>query len=134
MPITIIHISPLRETHTLVWIFDQSSGHNRFADNALVASRMNVYPGGQQPIMRDGLKPNGRPQKMVNRYGEPKGLKQVLEERGVDTRDMKKEELIAKLETFDDFKYELSAVATYLIRERKYHCINLPKVRKFSTW
>lgn len=73
---------------------------------------MNVYPGGQQPKMQDRLKPDGRPQVMVNRNGEPKGLKQVLEEHGVDTTGMLKADLIAKLETFDDFKYELSADQT----------------------
>ena len=48
----------------------------------------------------------------------PKGLKQVLEEHGVDTKGMLKEQLIAKLETFDDFKYELTAVTTFLIKKK----------------
>ena len=58
---------------------------------------MNVYPGGQQPKMCDGHKPDGTPQVMVSRNGEPKRLKNVLES-GVDTRGMSKTDLIAKLE------------------------------------
>ena len=35
------------------WVFDQSSCHKAMADDALDASRMNVNPGGKQPLMRD---------------------------------------------------------------------------------
>ena len=48
-----------REKYDLVWIFDHSSGHQAYNDNALVATRMNVKPGGNQPVMRDGSLPNG---------------------------------------------------------------------------
>jgi hypothetical protein len=34
-----------KETHTILWAFDQSSGHNAYSDDALIASRMNVNPG-----------------------------------------------------------------------------------------
>ena len=50
---------------------------------------------------------NGAPQRMVLPDGSPKGLKMVLEERGVDVRKMKKEDIVAKLSTFDDFKNEI---------------------------
>ena len=36
-----------------VWIFDQSSGHCAFRDDALNVNRMNVNPVGAQPKMRD---------------------------------------------------------------------------------
>ena len=52
----------------------------------------------------------------------------MLEERGVSTHKMVQADMIARLEQFDDFKYELSAVASYLIRDLKHHCIFLPKV------
>ena len=42
-------------SHTIVWIFDQSSCHREFSDNALNVHRMNVRPGGAQPAMRDGV-------------------------------------------------------------------------------
>ena len=121
-----------RDEYNLCWIFDQSSGHNAFAADALVASRMNVKPGGKQPVMHPGQLPDGRRQLMVDSYGRPKGLKQVLEERGVNTRNMVQEDMIARLQQFDDFKYELSAVASYLIRDLKHHCVYLPKVH-FAT-
>ena len=67
------------ETHSLAFIFDQSSGHTAYADDALNAHRMNVADGGKQPKRRD-TSWNGRPQLMINELGEPKGLRTVLEE------------------------------------------------------
>ena len=89
---------------------------------------MNVKPGRKQPVMRPGTLPSGHQQLMVDRYGRPKGLRQVLEEQGVSTQKMVREDMVACLEQFDDFKYELSAVASYLIQDLKHHCIFLPKV------
>jgi len=37
-----------------VYYIDCSSNHHAFAPDALVASKMNVNPGGKQPLMRDG--------------------------------------------------------------------------------
>ena len=34
-----------KEMHTGVWIFDQSSGHNAYTEDVLIASLMNVTPG-----------------------------------------------------------------------------------------
>ena len=36
-----------------VWCLDHSCGHTAFADDALIASKMNKGPGGKQPKMRD---------------------------------------------------------------------------------
>lgn len=117
-----------REQYNLVWIFDQSSGHNAFSEDALVASHMNVKPGGKQPAMHPGRLPNGQEQQMVNHAGVPKGLRQVLQERGVDTRKVKKKELVARLQQFDDFRCELNRVQRYLIKDLGHRCISLPKV------
>ena len=111
-----------------MWIFDQSSGHNGFASDALVASRMNVKPGGKQPIMHDTVKPNGDLQTMVDAHGGPKGLKRVLQERGVNVTRMVRKDMVKALSEFPDFKEEKSAVYTYLHRIMRYHCIVLPKV------
>ena len=43
-------------THTIVWMFDQSSCHKAYASDALIASKINVYPGGSQPLITT---PNG---------------------------------------------------------------------------
>ena len=68
--------------------------------------------------MHPGQLPNGAPKPMVDRCTVQEGLKQVPEVCGVDTRNsnMYKEQLVAKLEIFDDFKYDLSTVVT-LIKE-----------------
>ena len=67
----------------MIWFFDHSSGHTAFADDALNVNKMNVRPGGAQPKMRDTIW-RGRVQKMVLRDGTPKGMKQVLIERGIN--------------------------------------------------
>ena len=44
---------PREEGFRLVWIFDHSSCHGAFADDALNAYKMNAKPGGKQPAMRN---------------------------------------------------------------------------------
>ena len=70
------------------WVFDHSSCHAAKSEDSLDVSRMNVKPGGKQPKMRDTIW-NGQLQKMCFNIGVPKGMKQVLEERGVNTMQMK---------------------------------------------
>ena len=60
----------------LLFVFDNSSNHTAKAPDALVASRMNVGPAGVQPIMRDTVW-SGRPFRMVDENGVPKGLAAV---------------------------------------------------------
>ena len=93
-----------RSGYELVWIFDQSAGHHAYDDDALVATRMNVNPGGQQPKMHPGKLPDGREQQMVYPDGTPKGLRAVLTERGVNTTGMTKQDMITTLQQHDDFK------------------------------
>ena len=38
-----------------VWVFDHTSRHAAMADDALDVNQMDVKPGGQQRIMRDGI-------------------------------------------------------------------------------
>ena len=73
-----------------VFAFDNSTNHGAMADNALCAQRMNLNPGGKQPKMKDTVfGPNNTPQSMVfpsnhPKYpNQPKGIKQVLIERGL---------------------------------------------------
>jgi hypothetical protein len=88
-----------------VWIFDCSSNHEGFASDALNINNMNVNPGGKQakmhstiipldnPPPRPGTRdPRGETQLMVYPDDEgtppelrskPKGMKAVLQERGV---------------------------------------------------
>ena len=57
-----------QDKNTIVFVFDQSSCHRAFAENALNLKVMNVKPGGAQPPMRDTVWA-GRIQKMVDRRG-----------------------------------------------------------------
>ena len=96
--------------NTLVFLFDQSSGHCAFADNALLAHRMNVSDGGKQPFQRDTVW-DGKPQKMVTASGMQKGLKTVLEERGVNvTNKQHKDDMIKILQEMRDFKFQKTRV------------------------
>jgi hypothetical protein len=75
-----------------VWAFDNAANHSAFAPDALLASRINLYPGGKQPLMREGFDhPPGRnlPHSMVisqnhNDFrlrGKAKGAEIILRER-----------------------------------------------------
>ncbi|KZV96441.1 hypothetical protein EXIGLDRAFT_609191, partial [Exidia glandulosa HHB12029] len=77
-----------------VFVFDQSTAHAAFADDALVASRMQVGSGPNQPKMHDTRIPADNPdphlqnklQRMVTADGRPKGMEIVLKERGLYDR------------------------------------------------
>jgi hypothetical protein len=80
-----------------VFIFDCSSAHESYASDALIAHKMNRYPGGKQPKMRDTIIPGtDQVQSMVfpedykgaDKNGNPvagkaKGMEHVLAERGL---------------------------------------------------
>jgi len=70
-----------------LFMFDNSCNHNAFADDALMVSRMNMKDGGKQPLLRNGIMPDGSPHAMtftdVNGVVKPKGIRRVLEERGL---------------------------------------------------
>lgn len=90
-----------------VFAFDNSSGHACKAKDALVANRMNLRPGGKQPLMHATKWGNGVCQSMVfladdknwdtdipispELVGQPKGIKRVLQERGLWTEGLKKQ-------------------------------------------
>ena len=124
--ITIAEIKyPNSEGYRWYWVFDHSSCHAAYAEDALIASRMNAKPGGAQPVMHDTVY-NGRIQRMVFPDGTPKGLYQVLRERGVDIRRMKLEDLRAEMDSHTDFREEKTLVETF-INARGHGCIMLPK-------
>ncbi len=69
---------------TVCWFFDHSSCHKAFPDDALDVKKVNVHPGGAQAIMH-ATEWGGRPQLMVDENGIAKGMKAILEERGINT-------------------------------------------------
>ena len=74
----------LPATHTIIWLFDQSSYHKALAEDSLNVHYMNVFPGGGQSRMHDTVW--GRVRKMAMENGRRKGMKMVLEVRGDNTR------------------------------------------------
>lgn len=116
---------PMAKGYRLVWIFDQSSCHAAKAENALDVSKMNVKPGGKQPAMRNTIW-QGRVQQLTFNIGVPKGMKIILEERGINTRNMNADQMREKLGEMDDFKNEKSRIEHFL-EDRGHICIFLPK-------
>jgi len=55
----------------IVFLFDHSSGHCAYAEDALLADKMNVNDGGKQPFLRDRMW-DGRLQRMVTEDGKQK--------------------------------------------------------------
>ena len=75
-----------------LFMVDNSQGHSAYPPDALRVSQMNLNPGGAKPKMRDGwFMHHGQrisqsmvfPQNPLKHPGEPKGMKQVLTERGL---------------------------------------------------
>ena len=70
---------------TGIFLFDNAPSHRKFPPDGLNPINMNVYPGGKQAIMRDMVW-DGRTQTMVLRDGTAKGMKLVLQKRGVEVK------------------------------------------------
>ena len=93
-----------------VWVFDHSSCH---AAMALDVNKMNVKPGGKQRIMRDTTW-NGKIWKLY--YTEQdgkkvaKGMKMVLEERGISTGGKSADWMRQTLAQHSDFRDEKSMI------------------------
>ncbi|MFX3650897.1 MAG: hypothetical protein ACE3JU_26440 [Paenibacillus sp.] len=65
-----------------VFLFENTTNHSCFAENALNARIMNWGPGGDQPIMQEAMiYEKARPQPMTTNDGVPKRIEQVLRER-----------------------------------------------------
>jgi hypothetical protein len=71
---------------------DNSQGHSAYSVDALLTSRMNMRPGGKQANMRDGwfvqhgeriIQPMCFPIDHPEFPGQPKGMRQVIIERGL---------------------------------------------------
>ena len=116
---------PTSQGYHHIWCFDHSCNHTAFAEDALIASKMNKGPGGKQPKMRDTVW-NGQPQTMNLPDGRPKGAALVLEERGYNTSGMKLEDTRAILADHDDFKNEKCHVDRFL-SNIGHTCVFIPK-------
>ena len=105
-----------------LFLFDNAPIHCKSSDNALSIQHMNVRPGGKQPIMKDTVF-NGQVHQMVLSDGRPKGMKMVLQERGVDTKGMNAEivrETFYSLYFFPKFHCELNVSKRNWCHTKKY--------------
>ena len=116
---------PKNDGYKVIWIFDNSSCHNAYSEDALNAAHMNAKPGGKQPCLRDTVW-NGKVQRMVFNLGVPKGLIQVLKERGRYNGKMKLEDMRKEISTHSDFRDEKTKLEHFL-NNRGHVCIMLPK-------
>ena len=79
-------------------MIDNSQGHSAYSKDALLSSRMNLHPGGKQARMRDGwfmkggqrvTQPMIFPADHLEFPDQPKGVKWVLQERGLWVNGLK---------------------------------------------
>ena len=77
---------PSAQGYQHIWCFDHSCGHTAFANDALIASKMNKAPGGKQPEMRDTVW-NGQSQTMALPDGRPKERLLFLRREGMTQKD-----------------------------------------------
>ena len=108
-----------------VWVFDHSSCHAAMADDALDVNAMNVSPGGKQRIMRDTIW-NGKRWQMYTTARDgtkvAKGMKMVLEERGVSTAGRKADWMRETLAKHSDFRDEKCMIEHILIEKGHVPC------------
>lgn len=81
----------------MLLMVDNSQGHSAYAEDALLTSHMNMKPRGKQAVMRDGwfmcngkkiIQPMVFPPDHPQFPGLPKGMQQVLVERGLNRRGL----------------------------------------------
>lgn len=112
-------------TYQGLFVFDNAPSHKKCPDDALRVENMNVRPGGKQSVMRNTVY-NGIQQTMVLPDGRPKGLKIVLQERGIDIRGMNADKLREELSKFDDFK-NVKTLVEEKVESRGHLCMFFPK-------
>ncbi|TFK80727.1 hypothetical protein K466DRAFT_636180 [Polyporus arcularius HHB13444] len=129
-----------------LFIFDQSSAHASLPPDALRAFEMNKSNGGKQRKQRDTVIPmsnpdpayRGKPQKMTLDDGQPKGLQQVLTERGFDVKKLRakcspvcpadsQECCMARLMSQQEDFAKQQSMLEVLITQAGHECIFLPK-------
>ena len=91
---------------SVLWFFYHNSKHTAFAEDALNTSRMNVKPGGKSPVMHDAVL-NGNSQKIILDDRRLKGMKFILQKRGIDVSGMNVEDMQLAMQQLHDFQSEI---------------------------
>lgn len=110
----------------LYFIFDQSSCHTAYGEDALHVDSMNVKPGGVAPKMHDTVC-NGKGQSMDFPDSTPKRMARVLQDCGINISGMKGDNMRHTLASHSDFKNEKNRVE-WLLHCHGHACIFLPKL------
>ena len=108
-----------------LFIFDNAPSHRKCSDESLNVKKMNVGPGGKQPVMKDTVF-DGKVQKLVNDSGSPKGMKLVLQERGIDTLGMNALKMREVSGSHEDFQ-SIKTLVEELVESRFHICLFFPK-------
>ena len=116
---------------TALVAFDNSSNHHAKADDALVANRLNLNDGGKNvPKLRDGwfTAPDGKVLKqiMTTECGKQKGIRTILEERGLFVPGMKLDEARKLLSQQPDFAGQKTSL-TEAVENSGHRIIFYPK-------
>ena len=89
---------------------------------------MNVSDGGKQAFLGDTMW-DGQPQKMVTSAGVQKGLKTLLQQQGVNTNGLLKDDMIKIVAEMRDFKFQKTRVEETILNRGhrvmfipKFHC------------
>lgn len=88
-----------------IFLFDNTPSHRKLSSDALNVNSMNVGPGGKQMKMRDTIW-QGEIQSLILPDGQPKGMKIVLKERGIDTSGWTAKQMREELASHQDFLNE----------------------------
>ena len=84
----IVDIKYDKDNYTVVWLFDQSSCHRKFGEKALLAKNILVKDG------QGGWGQCGkRTKKIVTGECVAKGLRSILQERGINTSKMRADDM-----------------------------------------
>lgn len=127
----------IAEDYRLFWVFDQSGCHMAFDEDSLNVNRMNAGPGGSVPCMHDTTY-KGKTMyvtKEVRKDGclvrIPRGLRDILEQRGRYTPKMKLADMLAshsgKIGYNTLFSYSWSEPDRTLAKRYNY---NITRLRK----
>ena len=117
--------------HRVVFIFDNSAIHRARAADALVSGSLNAYKvGGAVPKMRPGWyrdrQGTWHEQSLLDKQGEMRPMKSLLEERGLYQPDMDKAAMAAVLPAQPDF-IEQRTLVEELLDDLGHGCLFLPK-------
>ena len=123
---------PKEKGFRLFWVFDQSGCHMAISDDSLNVNRMNAKEGGAQPCMHDTVY-KGKTiymTKIVRKIGErmrvPRGMIDVLKQRGCYRPKMKVVDMCQELSKHHDFIDKKNKLE-YFLHGRGHACLFIPK-------